>query len=166
VLIYEAVLDVLEAPNITLDRAGRSRCSHPARDRGRSPHRTDKALTVSGHNRRQCRSAAKVERGAVFERDIGGAPLEAFTQGLHEFGGALDTRQRRSGEATSSARSSSSGAGIRIPASAQPPGGAAIPAIGVLAGGPSVTPAVNSAFERSLRDLGWNPGQTIRIEYR
>lgn len=59
-----------------------------------------------------------------------------------------------------------SGAGIRIPASAPPPGGAAIPAIGVLSGGPSVTPAVNSAFERGLRDLGWNPGQTIRIEYR
>jgi putative ABC transport system substrate-binding protein len=59
-----------------------------------------------------------------------------------------------------------SSAGIRIPASAQPPAGAAIPAIGVLAGGPSVAPAINSAFERGLRDLGWNPGQTIRIEYR
>ena len=60
-----------------------------------------------------------------------------------------------------------SGAGLRIPASAQPAGGAAIPAIGVLSGGPLVTPAVsNDAFERGLRDLGWNPGQTIRIEYR
>ena len=59
-----------------------------------------------------------------------------------------------------------SGAGIRIPASAQPPAGAAIPAIGVLAGGPSAAPAVNGAFERGLRDLGWNAGQTIRIEYR
>jgi putative tryptophan/tyrosine transport system substrate-binding protein len=59
-----------------------------------------------------------------------------------------------------------SGAGIRIPASAQPPAGAAIPAIGVLSGGPLGAPASNIAFERGLRDLGWNPGQTIRIEYR
>src|SRR5262245_40498167 len=60
-----------------------------------------------------------------------------------------------------------SGAGIRMPANAQPAGGAPIPAIGVLAGGPpSASAASNEAFERGLRDLGWNPGQTIRIEYR
>ena len=33
-----------------------------------------------GHDRRQYRSAAKVERGAVFERDIGGAPLGAHAR--------------------------------------------------------------------------------------
>lgn len=44
-----------------------------------------------------------------------------------------------------------------------------IPVVGVLSVGPSTMPLAaqgREAFERGLRELGWIPGQTIRIDYR
>lgn len=50
---------------------------------------------------------------------------------------------------------------------AQPPG--RVPVVGVLAPGSVASPTVGpsrEAFERGLREAGWLPGQTIRVEYR
>ena len=46
---------------------------------------------------------------------------------------------------------------------------ARVPTVGVLIPGPATSPSVGptrEAFERGLKDLGWTPGQTVRIEYR
>jgi putative ABC transport system substrate-binding protein len=44
-----------------------------------------------------------------------------------------------------------------------------VPVVGVLSVGPSTIPLAaqgREAFERGLRELGWIPGQTIRLDYR
>jgi putative tryptophan/tyrosine transport system substrate-binding protein len=44
-----------------------------------------------------------------------------------------------------------------------------VPVIGVLSVGPSTIPLAalgREAFERGLRERGWTPGQTIRVDYR
>jgi len=44
-----------------------------------------------------------------------------------------------------------------------------VPTVGVLVGQSATTPLAargREAFERGLKELGWMPGQTIRIEYR
>jgi putative ABC transport system substrate-binding protein len=54
-----------------------------------------------------------------------------------------------------------------LPAVAQVP--SRVPLVGVLAAGPSTIPVAvraREAFERGLRELGWTPGQTIRVDYR
>jgi putative ABC transport system substrate-binding protein len=55
----------------------------------------------------------------------------------------------------------------RVGAVAQVP--SRVPLVGVLSVGPSTIPLAalgREAFERGLRELGWTPGQTIRIDYR
>lgn len=52
-------------------------------------------------------------------------------------------------------------------AGAQAP--ARVPMVGVLSPGPAATPLsllVRDALERGLKEHGWTPGQTIRLEYR
>ena len=53
------------------------------------------------------------------------------------------------------------------PAQAQAP--ARVPTVGVLIPGPATAPGAvlaREAFERGLKDLGWTPGQTVRLDYR
>ncbi len=48
-------------------------------------------------------------------------------------------------------------------------GRSSVPTVGVLAPGPAelrLSAQGREAFERGLRELGWIPGQTVRIEYR
>lgn len=54
-----------------------------------------------------------------------------------------------------------------IAAAAQQPAG--VPTVGVLVPGPADTPIQErsrEAFERGLREFGWRPGETVRLEYR
>jgi ABC-type uncharacterized transport system substrate-binding protein len=53
------------------------------------------------------------------------------------------------------------------PVLAQAP--ARVPTVGVLIPGPPTAPGAllaREAFERGLKDLGWAPGQTVRLDYR
>jgi len=46
---------------------------------------------------------------------------------------------------------------------------ARVPTVGVLIPGPATAPGAvpaREAFERGLKDLGWIPGQTVRLDYR
>ena len=55
----------------------------------------------------------------------------------------------------------------RAPVLAQAP--TRVPTIGVLIPGPATAPSAvpsREAFERGLKELGWTPGQTVRVEYR
>src|SRR5262245_9195515 len=57
------------------------------------------------------------------------------------------------------------GVAVTAPVLAQAP--ARVPTIGVLSpGAATATRPSREAFEGGLKELGWTPGQTIRIEYR
>jgi putative ABC transport system substrate-binding protein len=59
--------------------------------------------------------------------------------------------------------------GPAAPAAALAQAPTRVPTIGVLIPSPSTSPSVvpsREAFEGGLKDLGWTPGQTVRIEYR
>jgi putative ABC transport system substrate-binding protein len=59
--------------------------------------------------------------------------------------------------------------GIALPASALAQASARVPTIGVLSPSPATSPSAapsREAFEGGLKELGWTPGQTVRVEYR
>ncbi len=59
--------------------------------------------------------------------------------------------------------------GLAAPLTAHAQKAGRVPIVGVLVPGPRASPvavASSDAIERGLRDLGWIPGQTIRLEYR
>jgi len=57
--------------------------------------------------------------------------------------------------------------GVSVAAVAQAP--ARVPTVGILSAAPAPSPTAapyREAFERGLKELGWIPGQNIRLEYR